>query len=206
MSRIFTTPRRPRRAPPHAHMGVHGRVPPPARARGFTLIELMVALAVVAILATLAVPTYAEFTARQRLAAAAQQLTLELNQARQDAVGRGVPMHVTLRGGPQWCFAVSAQPACDCGAPAPCAQRHGGAGALRGVELSAAAATGSASFDPRSGRSLVSGPLARLDAGSGLAVRIDLQPSGRARACSEGARIGDIARCAGPAPAAPGGA
>ena len=159
------------------------------------------------ILATLAVPTYAEFTARQRLAAAAQQLTLELNQARQDAVGRGVPMHVRLRAGPQWCYAVSAQPGCDCAAPkseanpepaaepavSRCALRHGDAAAFRGVELSGAAA--SASFDPRSGRALSSGTLARLDAGAGLAVRIELQPSGRARACGEGMRIGDIARC-----------
>ena len=36
---------------------------------------------------------------------------------------------------------------------------------------------------------------ARLEAGDGLAVRVELQPSGRARACSEGTRLGDIARC-----------
>ena len=196
MNGITTFPRPCRRAPRHARTCAGAGI----RARGFTLIELMVALAVVAILATLAVPTYAEFTVRQRLAAAAQQLTLELNQARQDAVGRGVPMHVALRGGPQWCYAVSVQPGCECGAstpvPAPvrsqCAMRQGGVESFHGVALSQA---GAASFDPRSGRSLVNGPLARLEAGDGLAVRVELQPSGRARACSEGTRLGDIARC-----------
>jgi type IV fimbrial biogenesis protein FimT len=54
--------------------------------RGFTLIELMLALAVAAVLASLAAPAMSEFMARQRIDAAAHDITAHINLARLQAV------------------------------------------------------------------------------------------------------------------------
>ena len=57
------------------------------RARGFTLLELMIALVVVAILATIAYPTYNEFVQRSRIVDATSTLNdlrVRMEQAFQD--------------------------------------------------------------------------------------------------------------------------
>lgn len=54
--------------------------------RGFTLIELMLALAVAAVLGSLAAPAMSEFVARQRIDAAAHDIAAHINLARLQAV------------------------------------------------------------------------------------------------------------------------
>lgn len=59
-----------------------------AAARGFTLIELMLALTVAAVLVTLAVPAMRDFQHRQRIVSAANELVAHINLARLHAVNR----------------------------------------------------------------------------------------------------------------------
>ncbi|PKL95572.1 MAG: hypothetical protein CVV18_05020 [Gammaproteobacteria bacterium HGW-Gammaproteobacteria-8] len=54
--------------------------------RGFTLIELMLAIALAALLGSLAAPSMSEFMARQRIDAAAHELVAHINLARLQAV------------------------------------------------------------------------------------------------------------------------
>ena len=59
----------------------------PARQRGFTLIELMVVVAVVAILAGVALPTYSAYITRSRVPVGLEALTsyaMRMEQAHQD--------------------------------------------------------------------------------------------------------------------------
>jgi type IV fimbrial biogenesis protein FimT len=65
-----------------------------ARARGLSLIELMVAVAVVAVLATLGAPSFMRQMAASRLSSAATDLTAALMQARTQAITSG--FRVTL--------------------------------------------------------------------------------------------------------------
>jgi type IV fimbrial biogenesis protein FimT len=69
------------------------------RSHGFTLLELMVTLAVAAILAVVAVPQYDAFIANQRAKAAAQELMLSLLQARSEAIKRNAVVYVNATGG-----------------------------------------------------------------------------------------------------------
>ena len=72
------------------------RVPPPP-ARGFTLVELVVALAVAAVLVGLAVPSFRDLVAAQRRDAALGALAGDLRFARSEAIKRAARVGVCAR-------------------------------------------------------------------------------------------------------------
>ena len=65
--------------------------------RGFTAVELLVALTVLAIGASLAAPNIVSIIANRKVQAAAQSILDGLNQARAEAVRRNAPVRFTLR-------------------------------------------------------------------------------------------------------------
>lgn len=69
------------------------------KGRGFTLVELLVGLAVAAILLTIAIPGYAFLVTAGRMAAATNDLVSALHLARSEAVKRGVRVTVCKTGG-----------------------------------------------------------------------------------------------------------
>jgi len=79
--------------------------------RGFTLVELLVVLAVGAILLAIAIPGYAHFMNYNRLVTATNDLVSSLQLARSEAIKRGKRVTVCTSSAP-----MNAVPACDAGA------------------------------------------------------------------------------------------
>lgn len=76
--------------------------------RGFTLVEVLVVLAIAAILVTIAVPGYAFLVNAGRLTSATNDLLTALHLARSEAIKRGVRITVCKTGNP-----AAPAPACD---------------------------------------------------------------------------------------------
>ncbi|MEZ4211530.1 MAG: prepilin-type N-terminal cleavage/methylation domain-containing protein [Nitrospira sp.] len=64
--------------------------------KGFTLIEVMIAVAIVGILAMVAIPNYLQWKARYQLKQATTELAGSLNLARMAAMNRNLAVTVTL--------------------------------------------------------------------------------------------------------------
>jgi len=84
-------------------------------ARGITLIECVIALAILAALMSVALPSFGEAMARARLRSAAEDLALDLGNARLESVRAGAGLvHVTVAPGGSWCWAVGSLAHVDC--------------------------------------------------------------------------------------------
>lgn len=76
---------------------ISGHAPPAdGRSRGFTLIELMVTIVVLAILLSLALPNYRSFITSTRLTAQINDLVGDLSLARNEAGARSRQVHVCI--------------------------------------------------------------------------------------------------------------
>lgn len=159
----------------------------PQRRRGFTLIEVAFVMAVLAIILSAAVPSYASYLARQRLRHVAELLEMDLRRARELSVNETRNIHVSFHSGPQWCWGSSRTAACDCATGMP------------RCEL------GSVSSRDHKGTLLQSGQGITFQAGIGTALdwtrigisndrnqqlNIDLNPLGRPSICGTDARKG----------------
>ena len=72
-------------------------------------------LAVLAIRAKLAVPSYEEFRTRSRLKGAAENLATDLQFARSEAVARNAKISVSFSPGGTWCYGIhQGTTACNC--------------------------------------------------------------------------------------------
>jgi prepilin-type N-terminal cleavage/methylation domain-containing protein len=158
--------------------------------RGFTLIEVLFVTAIATLLLTLAIPTYADFSARHQLAAATDTLVLELRQTRYDAVQRGTTLYVTPNAGAHWCVVVSADPGCRCGQP-QCALRTLDSAAFPDVTMTIAAPV---RFDGRQGLA-DAGLVAVLSANRRFGTELQLSATGRPRVCASGAAMPNLPAC-----------
>ncbi len=156
---------------------------------GLTLVELMVALAVLAVAASLALPSFAAATARNKLKAVAENLAADLAEARFEAAGRGAAMHVEVTPGADWCWAVTTAPGCACGTPQACQLKtvrgrdHPGIDVLQG---------GSTRLDA-TGPAVATSTL--LQSARGERLRVDMSPLGRASICAPDGKVPGHAEC-----------
>ena len=155
------------------------------RTPGFTLLEAVIAIAVLAILLAAAVPSYSSYLARQRLRHVAELLELDLRRARTLSVEQNRSTFISFESGPQWCWGASYQAGCNCATGLPRCE-------LSGV-----------SWRDHKGTLLQSGQGVTFEGGMGRAVGwsrigisndknqqlyLDLNPLGRPQICGADAR------------------
>jgi type IV fimbrial biogenesis protein FimT len=77
--------------------------------KGFTLLEMLIAMAILAIIISVAVPSLSGFSANQRLIGAAEQVFSHLQQARSEAVARNTRVFVNFAatGNATWTYGMS---------------------------------------------------------------------------------------------------
>jgi type IV fimbrial biogenesis protein FimT len=150
------------------------------RLRGLTLIEIAIAIAVVAILATMAMPSLAERIARQRLMTTAETVAMDLAEARVEAVQSGLPLHLVFDGSSDWCYAVARSESCGCRTAQACQLKVVRGAETPGVSLVAAE---NARFDG-SALPVQGGTVLLRGVGGHHQLQVSLSPLGRARLCS----------------------
>jgi type IV fimbrial biogenesis protein FimT len=163
------------------------------RARGITLIECVIALAILAALMSVALPSFGEAMARARLRSAAQDLALGLGNARLESVRAGAgKVHVTVAPGASWCWSVGPVAAVDCANPPAGSTVH----VVRGDDYAGITMTRgiSTSFDSRDTLA-AAGFAAEFVSSHGGALRVHVTPLGRASICAPEGRSLDYPRC-----------
>lgn len=78
---------------------MNGRLHTPSHARGFSLVELMVTIAVLTILISVGVPMYGQFTQGSAVSTGTSELVGSLNLARSEAVARRASVRIEQLGG-----------------------------------------------------------------------------------------------------------
>lgn len=160
----------------------------PAPPRGFTLLEAVFVLAVVAIVLAAAVPNYSSYLARQRLRHTAELLEQDLRRARLISVEEGRAVYVNFHSGADWCWGSSRLQPCDCASGQPRCDL-GGQSSLdhKGSLLQAGQ---SISFEPGLGRPLGWSRIG-LSNTHNQQLHLDLNPLGRPQICGQDAPRGD---------------
>jgi type IV fimbrial biogenesis protein FimT len=165
-------------------------------APGFTLLELAIALAIMAILAAMAVPTFASLVARQRLQATVEHLRADIALARQEAGRRAQPVHLVFQPGSRWCYAIGTGPVGDC----HLAASTPGSGLIKvvrgsdqpGVQLLLATPM---AIDSRTGGSLRAEGMARFASSEGQQLQVRLTALGHASVCAPAGTVAGTRPC-----------
>ena len=170
---------------------------------GFTLVELMIAVLVLAVLAAFAVPAFNDFFDRGKVRGAADDLVSTISQARAEAVKRDLDVSIAFAGsGENWCaggmspdaptggaVADPAQP-CNCDDDAPIACTIAGAPfkvlSSNHPDIAIGALPASMIFDSNMGVLIPLGTRnVTLTSPSGkYDVRVEINALGQAHACT----------------------
>lgn len=175
---------------------------PPRAARGYTLIELMVVLALIALALSIAVPGWSAVHERQRLRGAAAELASDLQWMRSQALARNEALRLSLyqvdNGS---CTVVHTGNRTDCRC-----ERSGAAICDAGAEalktshwltrekISVQANIASMAFDPAQGTVTPTGSIRIVDS-RGLGITHVVNILGRIRSCSPSAAISGFQAC-----------
>lgn len=167
-------------------------IQPKSRIRGFTLVELVVTLAVAAILATIAVPAFNNTLESIRARRATESMVAALYNAKSEAIKRNTFVNVVFKisnSGATWCYGLTTDATCDCTTAGSC--RVGGVTGVETVvsnaqfrDISANPSATTFSFNPLRGTIDPQGNVEFTSAGQGYQSRAVVSAKGRIKACS----------------------
>jgi len=82
--------------------------------RGFTILEALIAVAIMGIILGLSVPSMVEFMQRKRIEAVVEEFYTKVKYAQSESIKRQIPIFVSIKGGANWCYGLDDVAACDC--------------------------------------------------------------------------------------------
>lgn len=165
--------------------------------QGFTLIEMIIAIAVAAILVAIAVPSFLAQIDKNQVKSAADELYAQLQFARSEAVKRNRTVRVYFKkvnaDGTQWCYGLKVNAACNCQQTDDTAVDYCEIDGVRksvsnGDHNSITIANGTdpfggvVSFNPMHGTAAAGN--AEFESGGGRKIRVTVSNLGRIRLCS----------------------
>jgi len=128
---------------------------------GLTLVELLMGVAIVGIIASVAVPSFSSMSAAQKVAGVAQKIQQDLLYARSEAVKQNTNIHLSFSTGTNWCYGFNdSGSTCNCnvsGTPTSCkissTEKSTTADAFTNISLSTAGSLNlnGANFNPTRG-------------------------------------------------------
>jgi len=169
--------------------------------RGLTLMELMVTVAIMAILLVLAVPSFNAFLARGRLTGAAEALAQDLQLAKSEALRSNAAVTISFSPVGAWCFGtVVSTSACDCtDQDPPCSLRRVDSTAFAGVTMGlppagvTAFAGNATTFAARQG--LANAGAVEFTHPNAGTLRVSLGAAGQVSICSTSGGLGHHLAC-----------
>lgn len=156
--------------------------------QGFTLIEMMVTVAVLAIIVSIAAPSFNGFFDRYRVKRAADTLSAFLINAKSEAIKRNKNVSAVITGsGTSWCVGMTENATCDCTANNDCqidgADRVMNSTSFKGVKWLAPASTHA--FEFKTQRGAVTGfNTVQLESANGSKLNVVVSMVGRIKLCS----------------------
>jgi type IV fimbrial biogenesis protein FimT len=170
---------------------------------GFSLLELVIALALAAVMVAVATPNFAGLIARERLKSAAANLQADITLGRHAATQRGRTVHLVFQQGGQWCYAITLDPHTDCKALSRTAlspqiiklvtsEDQPGISLLEAGTMALTPSAQGASAPGDSG----SWGSARFASPTGQQMQLVLGPLGRATVCAPAMPVPGITPCA----------
>lgn len=164
---------------------------PARRSRGLTLIEIVVALAVLAVLGAIALPGFGARLDRERVLGAAEALAADINEARFEAARQGRALHIRAVDGPAWCWSVATTADCPCGSGQDCQLRSARDRDHPGVVLQTQGQVELVA----DGRAVTAGAGFELESARGLRLRVGVGAMGRAHVCTVRGEVPRHPRC-----------
>lgn len=171
--------------------------------KGFTLIEMMVAIAILAILATMAAPSFNSFIDRYRVKRAGDTVSAFLINTKSEAIKRNKTVSAVITGsGGTWCVGMTEASTCDCTTSGSGACQIDGVDrairstSFKGIELNGPDTTHAFQFKPLRG-TVAGNETVELESEDGLKVNVVVGTFGRIRLCSPSGvgNIGGYSAC-----------
>jgi type IV fimbrial biogenesis protein FimT len=150
--------------------------------QGVTFIEVMITIAIVAIVASQAVPQYFSYIEDNRLRHAAEDLYSKLYWARSESIKNNTQVDVVTTTGSGWCVGFSSSGGCNCNTAGNCNMGALVAADYPQTTLSKTWSGSGAAFEPNQGMIDTAGTVT-LSAGA-RSVNVEINKMGFSKICS----------------------